>query len=118
MHGARRACLAAPILALFLTGCQSVGPFLSERNGHLYAEFPGQACPTMAEREGCYLPVRAIFYSDEQTRIHEIEHGEGMQHAAWHIVGREQCAEVTESGAAAWHRGDVIYWNGDRYHKP
>lgn len=92
----------------FAQACTSTVPqFVSNQHGVLVINYPGCKCPDN-EMAGCYNPIqKAIWYENEITRGHELEHVDGMRHGPW-IKGTLNCAQVTVAGNTRWKVGEWI----------
>ncbi len=100
--------IRALLLALALSGC-SASPYIAYIDGKAVLHVPGADCPTHPEAAGCFERIDfAIFYLDEPSKRHEIDHIRGLAHGPWQEASGKKCALILAGGDTRWIAGQWI----------
>ena len=100
--------VCAALLAIALMGCADQ-PRIEVINGFRVLHVPGADCPSHPEAAGCFERIDfAIFYLDEPSKRHEIDHIRGLAHGPWQEASGKKCALILAGGDTRWVPGQWI----------
>ena len=108
--------LGGIFLASLISGCADA-PRIEIVNGFRVLQVPGADCPSHPEAAGCFERVDyAIFYLDEPSKRHEIDHIRGLAHGPWQEASGKKCALILAGGDTRWIAGQwICRAQGDYY---